>query len=78
MNLGDEFMIGCTSPIVTHEVCLSETIHCVVCVTIAHAPFADEPISTLRVHVRAWLWEAPVLKQLRALAFDSFFVCFSV
>lgn len=52
-------MIGCTSPIVAHEVCLSQTIHCVVCVTIAHASFADEPISTLRVHLREWLWEAP-------------------
>lgn len=50
--------------IITHEFCLSETIHCVVCVTIAHTSFADEPISTLRVHLREWLWEAPVSKQI--------------
>lgn len=67
-------MIRRTSPIVTHEVCLAETIHCVVCVTIAHAPFADEPISTLRVHLREWLWEALVSKQI----YEHHFLLFSL
>lgn len=39
------------------EVSRPRTLHCVVCVTYAHAPSAGKPISTLREHQREWLCE---------------------
>lgn len=40
------------------EVSRPRTLHCVVCVTYAHAPpFAGKPMSTLREHQREWLCE---------------------